>query len=202
MIKRLLFCLITAFSYQLAIAQSISSNSPLCTDGSPTLELKASGGSSYAWTGPNNFTSNQQNPTISKATSLNSGTYTCVVDGKTSLTTGVKVGKVNTVFYASNYVLGARLVVYTYQNNNSNRSAFTFSWKGPNGFGSSEQNNYISNFNKNYQGNYTVVIKDEFGCTASTSTQVSFANPNCPYSPVIYTGLKSEGGGNGWNGME
>ncbi len=56
-----------------------SSNSPICTGSN--LNLTASGGTNYAWTGPNGFTSNLQNPQISNVSILNSGNYTCVITG-------------------------------------------------------------------------------------------------------------------------
>jgi gliding motility-associated-like protein len=56
-----------------------SSNSPICI-GSP-LNLTASGGTGYAWTGPNGFTSSQQNPTIPNAAAANSGQYFCTITG-------------------------------------------------------------------------------------------------------------------------
>jgi gliding motility-associated-like protein len=56
-----------------------SSNSPVCVG--KTLELKASGGANYLWTGPNGFTSTDQNPTIVNATALNSGEYSCLITG-------------------------------------------------------------------------------------------------------------------------
>lgn len=42
-----------------------------------TIQLTANtdGASSYSWTGPNNFTSNQQNPTLTNAQIVNGGTY-------------------------------------------------------------------------------------------------------------------------------
>lgn len=42
------------------------------------IQLSASftGATSYSWTGPNGFTSNEQNPTIAAASAANSGTYT------------------------------------------------------------------------------------------------------------------------------
>jgi gliding motility-associated-like protein len=58
---------------------SASSNSPVCIG--KTLELKASGGTNYSWTGPNGFTSTDQNPTIINTTTLNSGAYSCVITG-------------------------------------------------------------------------------------------------------------------------
>jgi hypothetical protein len=43
------------------------------------IELLSSGGDSYSWTGPNGFTSNQQNPVIPAAGANRSGTYTVTV---------------------------------------------------------------------------------------------------------------------------
>jgi len=57
----------------------ISSNSPVCIG--KTLELKASGGTNYSWTGPNGFSSTDQNPTIVNATTANSGEYSCLITG-------------------------------------------------------------------------------------------------------------------------
>ena len=56
-----------------------SSNSPICIG--KTLELKASGGTNYSWTGPNGFTSTDQNPTIINASASNSGEYSCLITG-------------------------------------------------------------------------------------------------------------------------
>jgi len=57
----------------------LESNSPICIG--KTLELKASGGTNYLWTGPNGFTSTDQNPTITNATANNSGEYSCFITG-------------------------------------------------------------------------------------------------------------------------
>lgn len=58
---------------------NVSSNSPVCPN--TDIKLQASGGTSYSWTGPNGFTSTEQNPIIPNATSANSGTYSCVISG-------------------------------------------------------------------------------------------------------------------------
>jgi hypothetical protein len=57
-----------------------------------TLQLTASGGTSYSWTGPNGFTSIVQNPSITNVTIANSGTYTvtattgsCVLSNSTNV---------------------------------------------------------------------------------------------------------------------
>jgi hypothetical protein len=51
-------------------------NGPILEVGN-TIQLTANveGASSYSWTGPNNFTSNQQNPSLTNAQIVNSGTY-------------------------------------------------------------------------------------------------------------------------------
>ncbi|SKB66223.1 gliding motility-associated C-terminal domain-containing protein [Soonwooa buanensis] len=56
-----------------------SSNSPICIGSN--IELKASGGTNYSWTGPNGFTSSLQNPIITNATTANSGVYSCAITG-------------------------------------------------------------------------------------------------------------------------
>ncbi|MFM9987594.1 T9SS type B sorting domain-containing protein [Flavobacterium sp.] len=57
----------------------LSSNSPICIG--KNLQLNASGGTNYDWTGPNGFTSSIQNPIINNAGTLNSGTYSCSITG-------------------------------------------------------------------------------------------------------------------------
>jgi hypothetical protein len=73
-----------------------SNNGPLCAG--ETLQLNAStvAGATYAWTGPNAFSSAQQNPTIAGATTAATGTYsvTATVATLTSLP-GTTVATVN-----------------------------------------------------------------------------------------------------------
>jgi gliding motility-associated-like protein len=59
-----------------------SSNTPVCLGG--TLNLTASGGTNYSWTGPNGFTSNAQNPSIPLANAANAGEYYCNITGTTA----------------------------------------------------------------------------------------------------------------------
>lgn len=56
-----------------------SSNTPTCIG--TILNLTASGGTNYSWTGPNGFTSNLQNPTIPNANASHSGQYSCLITG-------------------------------------------------------------------------------------------------------------------------
>ncbi|UMQ42806.1 T9SS type B sorting domain-containing protein [Chryseobacterium sp. Y16C] len=65
--------------YDCAAGISATSNSPVCINSN--IQLNASGGTMYSWTGPNGFTSNQQNPIIPNASIANTGTYTCQITG-------------------------------------------------------------------------------------------------------------------------
>jgi hypothetical protein len=196
--KRLLMSVFATLLCQLAIAQSISSNSPLCVDNRSTLQLKASGGTTYQWSGPNNFFSNDQNPSITNATYSNAGTYFCVIDGKYTLSLIAKIGKSDGYWYVSSGVNGASLNLNAYSSLGYGGNGFTFNWTGPNGFTSNNQYNTLSGINKNMEGFYTVNVKDEFGCQySSTSGQVKFNNSDCPYIPIIYA--ESSTNSNSWS---
>jgi hypothetical protein len=55
---------------------SAASNTPV--SGASQILLTATGATTYSWTGPNNFTSNTQNPIINNAQTINAGTYNVV----------------------------------------------------------------------------------------------------------------------------
>ena len=82
------FCLLISYT---PFSQSISSNAPLCGNANLTLELTATGGTTYAWKGPNSFTSTQQKPSIKNVNYRNRGVYTVTIDNKTVLTTDVNI---------------------------------------------------------------------------------------------------------------
>ncbi len=63
---------------------NLPSNSSINLCLGSTIQLNASGGVNYHWTGPNGFSSNQQNPVILNSTTANSGIYTCQVSGTTN----------------------------------------------------------------------------------------------------------------------
>ncbi|WP_181369487.1 T9SS type B sorting domain-containing protein [Flavobacterium album] len=76
-----------------ASASTVSSNSPLCIG--QNIELHAQGGTNYLWTGPNGFTSTEQNPVIPMAAAVNNGTYSCFISGTgcdATVTTDIVVG--------------------------------------------------------------------------------------------------------------
>jgi hypothetical protein len=67
-------------------APTAGNNGPVCEGSTLSLTASTISGATYSWTGPNSFTSNQQNPTVStSATSAMAGTYsvTATVSGCT-----------------------------------------------------------------------------------------------------------------------
>ncbi len=69
------------------ILPGIASNSgPYCVGETIQLSVNAQSGASYLWTGPDGFTSTEQNPSIPNCTYDMGGTYTCItsVNGQTA----------------------------------------------------------------------------------------------------------------------
>ncbi|MDP3128445.1 MAG: PKD-like domain-containing protein, partial [Sediminibacterium sp.] len=65
------------------LSLTVGSNSPVCSGNSLNLTSTPSGGTApytYKWTGPNGFSSTQQNPTITNVTTAASGTYSLEVE--------------------------------------------------------------------------------------------------------------------------
>ena len=58
---------------------TVSSDPTVCPNS--TIKLFASGGTAYSWTGPNGFSTSEQNPSITNASILNTGIYTCYISG-------------------------------------------------------------------------------------------------------------------------
>src|SRR5205085_7901062 len=99
---------------------SASNGGPYCEGATIALSTAFVSGATYAWTGPNGFTSAQQNPTRSSATTADAGTYsvTITVNGCTSAagTTNVVVNATPATPPASNggpYCQGATIALST-----------------------------------------------------------------------------------------
>ncbi len=150
-----------------AIAATSGSNTPVCTG--TTLNLTASGGTTYNWTGPNSFASSTQNPTISSVTALAAGTYTVTVSNGTCSVVTTTVVAVNTT---PTPTAGSNTPVCTGGNINLTSSGGgTYSWSGPNVFSNATQNPTISAATTAMAGTYIVTVTSS-GCTATASTSV------------------------------
>ncbi len=165
----------------------LTSNSPVCQDYALTLTTPTIPGASYLWTGPNGFTSAQQNPVINSTQLSAAGLYSLVitVNGCSSDAGTVNVTVLptpvapvasnngplcagNTLLLTANTIAGA-----------------TYNWTGPNGFTSSLQNPSITNITPAGGGVYSVTVTVN-GCTsvAGTTTVIVTA---IPVAPVVTT---------------
>jgi hypothetical protein len=66
---------VTVNFYETPSAPTAGSDSPICAGSTLHLTATEVTGATYAWTGPDNFTSSDRNPTITSATTAATGTY-------------------------------------------------------------------------------------------------------------------------------
>ncbi|HOZ31035.1 MAG TPA: FISUMP domain-containing protein [Bacteroidales bacterium] len=165
------------------------SNSPVCEGES--LNLTETGGDAitWAWEGPDSFTSNDNNPTISSVTTLASGTYTVtVVDGNGCTASDDIIATVNEKPSAS---VGSNSPVCAGDNINLNGSpsALSYSWTGPNSFSSSDEDPTITGATTAASGTYYLTVTDSNGCTGVDDADVTvITSPSAPTAGTIIPG--------------
>jgi hypothetical protein len=160
-----------------------SSNSPLCAGSTLNLTTPAVPGATYNWSGPNGFTSALQNPSITNAQVINSGTYTLTVTvggcGSGAGTVAVTINPTPATPTASSnspICAGSALNLST-----PAVAGATYSWTGPNGFTSALQNPSIANAQPVNSGTYSITVSVA-GCTSGTGTVSVTVNPT-PAAP-------------------
>ncbi len=154
-----------------------NSNSAVCVGN--TLNLTASGGTSYLWVGPNSFMSMTQNPTITNVTAAAGGPYTLVAmvgNCSGTITTNVVINPLPTPVANNNGPVCAGQNV-----NFTGTGGVTYSWTGP-GFTSPTQNPSIFNASATNSGVYVLTVTDANGCINSTTTPLT-VNP----LPIVTT---------------
>jgi len=160
---------VTVTSTALPPGANATAGTLTCTNSSTTVNATSgTSGVNYSWTGPNNFTSNLQNPTVNVA-----GQYTVVVtnpaNGCTSSASANVVADTNPPTASSS---AGPTITCTSPNSqvfgNSTTPGVSYSWAGPNSFTSSLQNPGV-----NVGGVYTVSVTGTNGCVASSSTALT-----------------------------
>ncbi|MCC6371145.1 MAG: gliding motility-associated C-terminal domain-containing protein [Bacteroidia bacterium] len=150
-----------------------ASGGTLCVTQTLNLSASSFAGSTFFWTGPGGFTSNQQNPSVINPAASASGVYTVKATSAVGCT-NTALANVTITPLPQNLpgnnspkCLGDAIILTS---NNSNPGT-SYSWNGPNAFLSSLSNNTISNVNLAAGGVYTLYIS--FGpCTLSNTTTV------------------------------
>jgi len=127
----------------------------------------------YSWTGPNGFTSTDQNPIINSISNLMSGVYTvnAIQDGCASGASSVTV-MVNPLpqFVIESSCLNMNfMLTATPVQNSFDSSMVSYNWTGPNGF--SVVGNPIQ-ITGGERGMYYATITDANGCSATQSIDV------------------------------
>ncbi|MGM0649866.1 MAG: hypothetical protein ACQES1_05085, partial [Bacteroidota bacterium] len=156
------------------------SNSPVCEGAD--IELTESGGDadSWSWSGPDGFSSDDNNPVISPSTIDSEGTYyvTITDGGGCNAIDSVSVE----VYKAPSVVAGSNSPVCEGEDINLTETggdADLWDWDGPDGFTGSGNNPVISAATTDATGTYSVTITDDLGCTAEGQTDVT-VNPVPP----------------------
>jgi gliding motility-associated-like protein len=152
-----------------------SSNSPVCAGQTLNLAANTVAGATYSWTSPNSFTSNQQNPVLSNATTAMSGTYivTGTINGYSD--TGVVtviVHPIPVITASSNSPVCAGQALNLTA---STVVGATYSWTGPNSFTIAQQNPVLGNATAAMSGTYTVTGTKN-GCS-DTGVATVVVNP-------------------------
>ncbi len=169
----------------------------------PITSSSTTPGVTYAWTGPNNFSSNQQSPTVSTA-----GSYTVTVvnpaNGCSATATAAVTANTTppTASATAETLTCADTMAQISLTTNANPA--TFAWAGPNGFTSTVQNPEVL-----APGGYTVTVTNPSnGCTSTTQVTVTQnitsptasatvpGNLNCVTSSLQLNGTTSSQGNN------
>ena len=165
-----------------------------CVGGTASLTATGSTvGGTYAWSGPNGFTSTLQNPTIPNAQAINSGNYTVTFTEPNGCSASTTVSmSVNpypiAVAGANSPNLGGTLQL-------TGSGGTSYAWSGPNGFTSTLQNPSLTNVTAPMAGNYYVTVTNN-GCSAVAALSVAFncGGPLLSFAnPVLVTGTGAFG---------
>ncbi|WP_374755958.1 beta strand repeat-containing protein, partial [Emticicia agri] len=162
------------------LVPTISSNSPVCEGGS--INLKADGGTTYSWKGPNGYTSSVQNPVINPATTAHQGIYTVTVTNGSgctgTATTSVTIKTLPKIVSSNSAVCEGEDLTLTAPDFGAGA---TYLWTGPNSFSQNGRTVTISNTTSANEGVYTITITKD-GCSTSGTVEVDIKNKPTPPS--------------------
>jgi gliding motility-associated-like protein len=148
-------------------------NSPVCAESALNFNVIFVLGVTYHWSGPNGYTSNNQNPIITPVALADTGTYfmygtigTCT---SATFSTNVNVNPLpSTPIATSN---DASCEGDTLFLNSNSITGVNYAWAGPNSFTSNQQNVSLLNANIVNSGNYIIAVTDTItGCISHNDT--------------------------------
>ena len=134
-------------------------NTPLCADDTLKLSGTANGsGITYAWSGPNGFSSNSQNPVLPLSTAAMSGDYVLYASNaactsRDTVTVVVKPRPASFSGSSNSPVCTGETINFT---GSSTSAGVSWAWTGPNGFNSSSATPFINAATPAQNGDYYV----------------------------------------------
>lgn len=165
-------------------------NTPLCKEDTLKLTGTANGtGNTFSWTGPDNFTSNDQNPVLPNAQAAAAGNYILYVSNgnctsRDTVTVTVKPIPENLNAVYNSPVCSGTPLNFTAS---SASSGVSYSWTGPNSFTSTSATPSISGSSSVHDGNYIVtatlngcIRKDTVAVSIKLTPQKPTAGSNSP----------------------
>jgi hypothetical protein len=145
---------------------SLTSGVITCSSNSTQIvNTPSSNATNYAWTGPNNFTSNVQSPTVTIGGAYNltvTASNGCTSTNQISVTQNTTIP--NVTAQGGSIPCGSSSILLQ---GNSTTSGVTYAWSGPGGYTSGLQNPLV-----NIVGTYTLVVTGLNGCTSSATASV------------------------------
>ena len=190
-----------------------ANNSVICSGSDLTFTATPdSTGETFSWTGPNAYTSAVENPVITGATQVDTGTYTVIANLNGCLdtsTTHVSIIYVAVPTASNNTpICAGDSIVLT---SADAATGVTFNWAGPLGYTSAVQNPVIHNATAAMSGTYTVTAAN--GICSQTATTVVTVNiipaiptiavspgqPVCSGTTVNLTASSTAGSTYQWN---
>ena len=165
----------------------VDNTGPYCVGETIYLTANGQAGATYSWTGPGNFSSNQQNPTRPNCTMAMAGTYTCTIavgNQTNSATTDVVIYPMPTANFNFTTVCVGNTTTFTSTSttNPSGQQISNYQWNFGDG-----QTGQGQNVTHTYQnaGNYQVTLTVSTGghCTSQiTQTVPVYALPTCNFT--------------------
>ncbi|MCB0525262.1 MAG: HYR domain-containing protein, partial [Saprospiraceae bacterium] len=169
---------------QPAITASVAAD-PVCQDSPVNLSSDPMGGSGiytqFNWSGPNGYLGVVQNPPAFNATLLSAGTYQVIVTDdqgcKGTATVSLSVNEQPMLVVDNGLPLDSisegQNLDLTATASGGSGSGYIYSWTGPAGFSSSDQNPSRLNLDLTHSGLYIATVTDGNGCTRSDTTEVT-----------------------------
>jgi len=172
------------------IVAAVDNTGPYCGGDVIQLEAPTIAGATYSWTGPNGFTSFEEDPMITDADQEDEGVYTLVVTTQTALcpsapmTTNVFItGVAATPTVENSGPVCENEMIQLFGSDVPVGNDAVYAWTGPNGYVSNVQNPVIENVSEIHEGDYTLVVTVN-GCPSLVSAPTTLVMNAVPELPI------------------